>query len=174
MNIGGKLALTLGGAVLFSACVDGLSTWLLGGVIVGMFLIRGVNSLLAFAVHLSKANQEMLHSAIAAHLAWNSRLHSAIESGKLDVPVAAVKVDNQCQFGKWLCGSQLSPVDKQTGNYRAVRRLHIRFHEEAAKIADLALSRDRQAPEQAMAPSGNYALVSSALIDALKQWSVAV
>jgi methyl-accepting chemotaxis protein len=124
--------------------------------------------------HVAKASQQTLQDAVSAHSAWNSRLRAAIESGKLDMPVGKIQVDDQCQFGKWLHGAQLSPAEKATAHYRSVKELHRQFHEEAAKVAQFAISHQKLAAEKEMGPAGEYTRISSALIDAMKKWSAAV
>ena len=85
-------------------------------------------------------NLEILEKAIAAHASWKARLRTAVSTGKFDVPVSTVKLDNQCEFGKWLYGPELSASDRQTKNYRTVKQLHAQFHLDAAKVVELATS----------------------------------
>jgi len=123
---------------------------------------------------IARIDRNMLTSAINAHSAWTTRLKAAIGSKKLDVPVSTVRTDNQCMFGKWLYGEQLSADDKQTENYRNAQRLHAQFHEAAATVAQFAIAGQREAAENAMGPASDYARVSSALTAALNRWSAAV
>jgi hypothetical protein len=123
---------------------------------------------------ISRVDHNMLTAATTAHAAWTSRLRAAIGSKKLDIPISTVKVDNQCQFGKWLYGEQLSDAEKQTENYRTVKQLHAQFHEAASGVAQLATSGQSAAAEHAMAPASDYGRVSSALTAALNKWSAAV
>jgi methyl-accepting chemotaxis protein len=120
--------------------------------------------------HIADANQDALRSALTAHAAWSSRLRAAIRTGKLDVAVGTIGADNACQFGKWLYGAQLSESDKQSAIYRSVRQLHGQFHEEAAKVAQLAISQQQKAAEEAMAPSSEFARLSSTLTKAIEEW----
>ncbi len=122
---------------------------------------------------ISGGNQSMLKGAIAAHAAWSARLKAAIVSGKLDVPVSTVRADNQCQFGKWLYGAGTSAGEAQTENYRQAKQLHAQFHDEASKVAQLAILSQKAAAEQAMGPSSEYAKISSALTGVLTRWSAA-
>lgn len=119
-------------------------------------------------------DRNMLKSALSAHANWTARLRAAIVSGKLDVAIPKVKADDQCQFGKWLFGEQLAAAEKQTENYLSVKQLHARFHEAAAKVAQYAITGQREAAENAMNLASEYATVSSALADALNRWSGAV
>jgi hypothetical protein len=121
----------------------------------------------------SGANQTTLKSAIAAHAAWTARLKAAIGNRKLDIPVNTIRMDNQCQFGKWLYSTGISAAEAQTENYRKTRQLHAQFHEEASKVAQLAISGQKESAEQAMGPGSEYTRISSALTDVLTRWSAA-
>jgi methyl-accepting chemotaxis protein len=121
----------------------------------------------------SGRKQTTLKSAMAAHAAWTARLKAAIVSRHLDVPVTTIRADNQCQFGKWLYGSEFSGAESQTENYRQTRQLHAQFHQEAAKVAQLALSGEKGAAELAMAPASEYAKISADLTKVLTRWSAA-
>jgi len=116
---------------------------------------------------------EMLKRAISAHSAWSARLKAAIDTGHLDIPVNTVRANNQCQFGKWLYGGGLTAAETQTEHYRQTSQLHARFHEEAAKVAELAIQGQKQAAEQAMGPASEYVKISAALTKALTEWSAA-
>ena len=139
-------------------------------------LSRVVEQLLTVAsrFRVGGIDRNMLTNAIAAHSAWTAHLRAAIGTGKLDVPVATVRVDNQCQFGKWLNGERHSDAEKQSGHFLKVKHLHAQFHEAASKVAQLAVAGDREAAEKAMNPASDYAKVSSALTAALNKWSAAV
>ncbi|HUO29703.1 MAG TPA: methyl-accepting chemotaxis protein [Bryobacteraceae bacterium] len=118
-----------------------------------------------------KVDLDVIQKALTAHSSWKTRLRGAIVTGKLDIPVSTIRVDNQCAFGKWLYGSELSPTEKQTEKYRTVKQLHAQFHEEAAKVAQLATSGQKQAAENAIAVSGDFHRVSSSLMSALTKLS---
>jgi hypothetical protein len=115
-------------------------------------------------------NVEMLQKAIAAHSGWKARLRTAVSSGKFDVATGTVKADNQCEFGKWLYGSEFSAAEKQTEHYRMVKELHAQFHQETAKVAELAASGQKDAAEKAMGMGGGYSMASSALTEAMVKW----
>ena len=121
----------------------------------------------------SASSLSVLQDAISSHSAWKSRLRNAIVNRRIDVPVATVKADNQCQFGKWLHGQELPPAEKQTERYRTVKQLHAQFHEEAAKVAQFAIAGQRDAAESALGMSGEFGRASSALVSALSDWKAA-
>ncbi|MBZ5728842.1 MAG: MCP four helix bundle domain-containing protein [Acidobacteriia bacterium] len=121
--------------------------------------------------HVSDNSRGLIQSALSAHAAWHGRLRTAVDTGKLDTLVGTIRVDNQCQFGKWLYGAQLSSAEKQTDTYRTVKQLHAQFHEEAAKVAQLATSGQKDAANKAMNPGSDFARISSSLTNALTNWS---
>src|SRR5205814_4527020 len=108
---------------------------------------------------------------IAAHAAWKARLKAAIAAGKLEIPVSKIKVDNECRFGTWLYGSALSGAEEDTEQCRRVKELHKQFHEETARIAQLAIAGQKDAAEKAMGPAGEFHRISSELTAALTKWS---
>jgi len=115
-------------------------------------------------------NLEVLENAIAAHSSWKSRLRTAVSTGKFDVPVNTVKSDNQCEFGKWLYGPELSASDKQTAHYRNVKQLHAQFHLDAAKVVELATTGQKSAAEASLNMGGVYAKSSTKLTEAVVRW----
>jgi len=113
---------------------------------------------------------EMIQKAIAAHSGWKTRLKSAIQTGKFDLTPAEIRVDNRCEFGKWLYGPDFSSADKTTKNYRAAVDLHAKFHQEAARVVEWATSGRKDEAEKAMGLEGNYTKASSALTKELVEW----
>ena len=123
--------------------------------------------------HYAGGNHTMLKNAIAAHKAWTARLKAAVDSRHLDTPVGTVRADNQCQFGKWLHRADISGTEKQSQHYREAKQLHAQFHEEASKVAQLALAGNKEAAEQALLPGSEYCRISSALTGVLNRWDAA-
>jgi methyl-accepting chemotaxis protein len=123
---------------------------------------------------LGGVDRNVLSGAIAAHHAWTSRLRDAIASNKLGTPIATLRTDNQCQFGRWLYGDLLTAEEKETEHYRQAKRLHAQFHDAAASVGELALSGRRDAAENALNQGSDYAKISAALTTALEQWSAGV
>jgi hypothetical protein len=113
---------------------------------------------------------DMIQKAITAHSSWKTRLKSAVATGKSDVTPADIKMDNRREFGKWLYGSDFSAAEKQAKNYRTAIDLHAKFHQEAAQVAEWALSGNKDEAEKAMGLEGSYSKDSSALTKELVQW----
>jgi hypothetical protein len=51
-----------------------------------------------------------------------------------------------------------------------MKQLHAQFHEAASNVAQHAISGDREAAENAMKPSSDYARLSLELTTALNKW----
>lgn len=115
-------------------------------------------------------NLDAIQKAIAAHTGWKARLRTAISNGKFEVAVATVRADNQCEFGKWLYGSELSDSEKSTDHYQTVKQLHARFHQEAAAVVSLATSGEKEKAEAAIGMDGSYSKASRLLTEAMVKW----
>ncbi len=115
-------------------------------------------------------NDEAIQAAIWAHAGWKKRLKEIIESGRVDVPIAKIRADDQCDFGRWLYGREISAEEKASEHYRAVKELHAEFHEQAAAVAELAIHGKIAEATKAMDLFGEYARASSKLTNALAEW----
>jgi hypothetical protein len=94
----------------------------------------------------------------------------AASTGKFDVTPTAVKADNQCEFGKWLYGTQMSASEKQSPHYAPVKQLHAQFHQEAAKVVELATAGKKIEAEKAIAIGSSYTKVSTSLTSEIVKW----
>lgn len=113
---------------------------------------------------------EAIDKAVSAHASWKARLRSAISNGKADIMSATAKMDNQCDFGKWLYSSEISPADKACEHYRNVKQLHAEFHREAGKVIDCVTHGKKNEAETSLAMGGSFAKASSALTEAMIRW----
>jgi FMN phosphatase YigB (HAD superfamily) len=80
---------------------------------------------------------ESITKAIAAHGLWKTRLKEAVATGSSLFRPDAVKLDNACDFGKWLYS--MTPAQRDAG-WEKIKGLHAAFHLEASKILALALT----------------------------------
>ncbi len=110
--------------------------------------------------------------AIAAHAKWKSNLRLAIDTGRSEYTVERVRPDYLCDFGKWLLDRP--PAVKTGEHYRNVRDLHARFHLEASRVLELALTGHRDEATAAMAMGGSFASVSAKLTAAMTAWKKAL
>ncbi|MFZ5831612.1 MAG: CZB domain-containing protein [Planctomycetota bacterium] len=114
---------------------------------------------------------EALDRAVAIHAKWKYRLMDAIESGKSEWRVADVRVDDSCEFGKWLGALPLS--DRLSPHAQKVKALHTDFHRTAADVLEMALAGRRAEATAAMALGSRFAEVSSNLTMAVAAWKEA-
>lgn len=118
--------------------------------------------------------KDEINAAIAAHSQWKVRLKGAIDTGKLDVPIGTIRVDDQCAFGKWLHGDTLPAEVKASPHYAKVRELHARFHQVAAAVAEAALAGRKAEAEASMGITGEYGRASADLTRAMMDWLASV
>jgi len=110
-----------------------------------------------------------IESAVAAHSAWKTRLHDAIDKGILEIPIATIKADNQCAFGKWLYSPSITQSNRSK-EYQAVKGAHAEFHGVAAKVAELAQAGNKTEANTLMGLGGEFSRISSKLHQALMDW----
>ena len=81
--------------------------------------------------------------------------------------MSSVAADSQCDFGKWLHGTAVTPAEKATPQYATVKTLHADFHKAAASVLQMAVTGKRADAEKAMGPTSPFAAISSKLTMAL-------
>ena len=113
---------------------------------------------------------EELDKAISAHGKWKFDLKQAIKNGYIDTPVETIRSDSQCFFGKWLDGSALASVEKESDHYKTVKEYHAEFHKIAARVVELVLAGKKSDAEEMMSLGGEYAKISSTLTLAMMEW----
>jgi hypothetical protein len=116
-------------------------------------------------------NRQAIDQAVGAHGIWKSRLRTTIARGTSEIPVSTIRADDQCVFGKWLFGQQLSEADRATANYRTVLDLHAKFHETAARVVELALAGNKEEAEALL--NGEFTDASFLLTSAMMDWKQA-
>lgn len=114
--------------------------------------------------------KDQISDAIGAHGLWKGRLRAAIDSGKSELSIDAVRDDHQCSFGRWLYGPELNAQDKNSSHYKTCADLHRRFHTAAATVLSLALQGKKQEASQALDGHGDFKKLSTELTRALMEW----
>ncbi len=109
-----------------------------------------------------------INKAIGTHGLWKQRLRTAIESGKSEYTLANTRVDNICEFGKWLYS--ISPEIKATESYKKIKDLHAKFHMEAANVLSLALQGKKEEANKSLVPGGTYFIASADLTKEMMNW----
>lgn len=112
--------------------------------------------------------EEQINKAIGAHGLWKQRLRSAIDAGKSEFSVATMRLDNVCDFGKWLYS--LPPAIKATDEYKKVKDIHAKFHAEAANVLNFAVQGKKEDAEKSIALGGAFAVLSADLTKAMMLW----
>jgi len=101
---------------------------------------------------------------------WKGRLQSAIEKRSSEFSPAAVRLDDQCEFGKWLLNVP-DPAIRSSASYNKCVDLHRQFHQTAAKVLDLALTGNPDAAKKAMGIGSEFGKVSASLTCTMLEWS---
>ncbi|HEX5228396.1 MAG TPA: CZB domain-containing protein [Bryobacteraceae bacterium] len=114
--------------------------------------------------------KDQIEAAIGAHGLWKGRLRAAIDNGRSDMPVATVRDDHQCSFGRWLFGQELDNQEKKSRHYKICVDLHRRFHLAAADVMALALAGKKQEAAQALEGNRDFKALSTELTRALMVW----
>jgi methyl-accepting chemotaxis protein len=116
------------------------------------------------------AHKEEIEDAVGAHGVWKRKLKKAITTGKIDVDIATIKADKQCDFGKWLYGPAITKRQKNSEHYREVQELHAVFHETAAKVAQLAISGEKAHAMKMLEANGEFTVASAELTTSMIAW----
>jgi purine-binding chemotaxis protein CheW len=106
---------------------------------------------------------------VAAHRKWRKRLEQAIEIGSSEFKPSIVRLDNQCEFGKWL-HSEVSAELAQTAEFQQIKQLHGAFHQEAGRILEIALQGQKTEAQRLLSSQGNFAKISEGLVAKLTGW----
>jgi len=109
-------------------------------------------------------------NAMYAHQNWRIKLELAIEQSEIDVPVEFIRSDLHCKFGKWLFDGSIPAEIVESEIYKKVRELHARFHEEAAKVAAVAVSGNQKNAIKLLGSDGEYDRTSRQLMELLGKW----
>lgn len=109
-----------------------------------------------------------INKAVGAHGMWKIRLREAIDTGKSTFTVANVKVDNLCEFGKWLYS--LPSAQQTEAHWKTVQTMHAEFHKVASSILAAALSGQKEQAENGLKAGGDFARTSAKLTAAMVAW----
>lgn len=112
--------------------------------------------------------KQTITAGIAAHGMWKQRLLDAIATGKSAWTPAIVKLDDQCEFGKWLHGC--AAHERASPHYAKIKELHAQFHQEAGKVLETALKGDKATAERAVGADSRYRELSTALTREMMAW----
>jgi hypothetical protein len=106
--------------------------------------------------------------AIAAHARWKYRLFDAVKTGESEWTVEQIRSYTDCEFGRWL--ATLSPSERQSEQCKTVVDLHREFHTAASEVLGLALRKETEAAQAAIALNSPFSIVSANLTAAMSAW----
>jgi len=115
-----------------------------------------------------------IRSAIAMHSMWKGRLEKCIKTGVFDTPVNVVEMENECYFGKWLYGENITPAVRSSEQYQKVKDWHAQFHRVAAQVVKLSLAGEKAQAANLMQLNGEYTRVTTELIGEMTAWANSV
>ncbi|MBI3564746.1 MAG: bacteriohemerythrin [Elusimicrobia bacterium] len=108
--------------------------------------------------------------AVSAHGGWKTRLARAIVTKTSEIPVEAARVDDRCEFGRFL-RAQADPKVKGSPRHAECLRLHRLFHAEAGRVLALALEGKDVEALRAVGADGEYARLTAALTAEMTAWA---
>jgi chemoreceptor zinc-binding protein len=114
--------------------------------------------------------KDEIKNAIGSHGKWKGRLKKSIETGKIDARFSTIKVDTECEFGKWLHGLTGEEKEKHFSNYQKVHQLHAAFHEEASRVVQLVQSGNKAGAMKMLDMNGGFTVASRDLTSAMLAW----
>ena len=106
---------------------------------------------------------DFLGTAITAHMAWRSRLMTAIQDRRTPDPTV-VRSDCNCALGKWLYGD--GKQHSQLNEYKALVECHKEFHKTAASVVDF-INADRIDEAKASLETGAFRKQSRFAVEAI-------
>ena len=109
-----------------------------------------------------------ISSAINAHARWYFHLQEAIKKGTSEFRPETVRVDDACQFGKWMY-SHLEGTMRGSPLYESIKELHAKFHDETAKVLSLALHGKKDEALRLIGSESEFKLLSGRLVGALTE-----
>lgn len=113
--------------------------------------------------------QEQISNAISAHGFFKGRLFLAVQQGKHDFDVDAIRRDDVCEFGRWLRSLDGSvPVPKE------IRSLHAQFHLCAAEVVARLNANDAARAREMIGLGSDFAQASMRLTRAMMDWERAL
>lgn len=115
---------------------------------------------------------DQIDHAISNHEIWKIHLKQAIDGGVFETPSSIVRMDNQCEFGKWIYS--LSTDAGIDPHYIAVKELHAQFHQSAALILELINGSRKDEARKSLNVGGEFNFISSKLILALIDWKESI
>jgi hypothetical protein len=113
--------------------------------------------------------KDEISRAVGAHRMYKARLRVAIDAGHGDPDPNGLLRCKDCEFGRWL-KTGVALRDQASADFRTVNELHMRFHERANEILDLARKGKHAAAHELLEPEAPFSVASTELTAALFRW----
>jgi hypothetical protein len=115
---------------------------------------------------MTPSDKERIEAAIAAHVKWMSRLREAVATGQSEFTEDQVRVDDRCEFGKWIYSDFKALCPPAT--FEAIRHTHAEFHRTAAQVLTMALGGRKDEAKVELASGARLSRLSGELILGLR------
>jgi hypothetical protein len=113
---------------------------------------------------------EEIAAAATTHSLWKARLHGMVEAGRLGFPVAQLRDDRACAFGRWIHRLTVPAGPAHAAAHREVVALHAELHRVAGQVGELLEAGRRDEALRALAADGALGHASQALLRRLVSW----
>lgn len=116
--------------------------------------------------------RQQIEQALGTHGLFKMRLRQAIASGRLETAVISVGSHAECAFGKWMASPGVAPATRLTPQFSTVEALHERFHQAAARVANLAATGHEEEAKASLEKDGEFGLAATEFAAAMTEWMV--
>jgi hypothetical protein len=116
--------------------------------------------------------KQQIEQALGTHGLFKLRLRQAIASGRLETAVLSLGSHEECAFGKWMSSPGVAPATRLTPQFSSVQGLHERFHQAAARVAELAATGHEKEAAASLEKDGEFGLAASEFAAAMTEWMV--
>jgi hypothetical protein len=106
-------------------------------------------------------NKDEINDIIWAHSQWKSHLRKAIDMQSSPLNVSDAGNTKKCYFGKWL----MSAEAHRLANHADLVEIHQNFHQQAAKILQMALDGHRHEAHEAIALGSHFNKLTAELVN---------
>lgn len=113
-------------------------------------------------------NISNIRSAIDEYRQWPARIRAAIMTRQCDLSVAEAGGHDESRFGQWLTSFGQEGQAEDSVAFHVISRLHREFHQTAAQILELSLSRQKDAAFDLL--DGEFAALSDRFARGLAKW----
>jgi hypothetical protein len=114
--------------------------------------------------------KNLLYDAMTAHVCCKYYLSKALSTGVCNPPSSVIRDYKVCQFGKWLCSSDLPREILNSPHHKSIIKIHIDFHNTAANVMEMIENGEINKAKKMMLDDGLYSVNSKKLRDEFSVW----